>query len=71
MLAPKYRNEDNRNCEFELFGFDILIDDKFKAWLMEVNVCPSLCSSSPFDKKIKHTLIVDLLNLVGIHPPKQ
>jgi tubulin polyglutamylase TTLL4 len=47
-----------------------LIDDKFKAWLMEVNVCPSLCSSSPFDKKIKHTLIVDLLNLVGINLPE-
>lgn len=34
---------------------------------MEVNVCPSLSSSSPMDKRIKHTLIVDLLNLIGIH----
>jgi hypothetical protein len=33
-------------------------------------VCPSLCSSSPFDKKIKHCLIVDLMNLVGVNPPK-
>lgn len=33
---------------------------------MEVNVCPSLSSSSPMDRKIKHTLLTDILNLVGI-----
>ena len=66
MVAPKYRHEDKRNCGFEIYGFDILIDEKFKAWLIEVNVCPSLCSSSVFDRKIKHTLLVDLLNLIGV-----
>jgi tubulin polyglutamylase TTLL4 len=33
---------------------------------MEVNVCPSLSSSSPMDRKIKHTLLTDILNLIGI-----
>lgn len=33
---------------------------------MEVNVCPSLSSSSPMDRRIKHTLLVDLLNLIGM-----
>ena len=69
MVAPKYRYEDKRNCGFEIYGFDILIDDKFKAWRIEVNVCPSLCSSSAFDRKIKHTLLVDLLNLIGVRQP--
>jgi tubulin polyglutamylase TTLL4 len=45
-----------------------LIDDKFKPWLLEVNVCPSLCSSSPLDRKIKHTLLSDIFNLVGVIP---
>jgi tubulin polyglutamylase TTLL4 len=36
---------------------------------MEVNVCPSLSSSSPMDRKIKHTLLTDTLNLIGITPP--
>ena len=33
---------------------------------MEVNVCPSLSSSSPMDRRLKHTLMVDLLNLIGL-----
>ena len=38
---------------------------------MEVNVCPSLSSSSPMDRKIKHTLLTDVLNLVGIEHSKE
>lgn len=40
---------------------------------MEVNVCPSLSSSSPMDRRIKHTLLTDILNLIGIEytTPKQ
>lgn len=38
---------------------------------MEVNVCPSLSSSSPMDRKIKHSLLTDTLNLIGIEPPQK
>jgi tubulin polyglutamylase TTLL4 len=58
----------HRNVCFELFGFDILLDSKLKAWLLEVNISPSLSSSSPLDKKIKTVLLCDTLNLVGVHP---
>lgn len=53
---------------FESYGFDILIDDELKAWLLEVNICPSLSSGSPLDKRIKTKLVADGLTLVGIRP---
>lgn len=60
----------SNNC-FELFGFDILLDDTYKPWLIEVNMCPSLASDSPLDHKIKGNLIADMLTLVGILPYDQ
>jgi hypothetical protein len=58
----------HKNVCFELFGFDILLDSKLKPWLLEVNISPSLSSSSPLDKKIKTVLIVDTLNMIGVNP---
>ena len=52
---------------FEVYGFDIIIDAKLKPWLLEVNVCPSLSSSSPLDKMIKTKLLCDSLHLAGFH----
>ena len=56
------------NNTFELYGFDVLIDQNFKAWLIEVNVNPSLHCTSPLDLSIKTDLISDIFNLVGILP---
>ena len=50
----------------ELFGFDILLDAKLKCWLIEVNVSPSLSSSSPLDKTIKNMLLTDVFHAAGI-----
>lgn len=55
----------NKNACFEVYGFDVLIDAKLRPWLLEVNVSPSLSSSSPLDKQIKTTLLSDSLYLVG------
>ncbi|CAH0551742.1 unnamed protein product [Brassicogethes aeneus] len=53
------------NC-FELFGFDILIDDSLKPWLLEVNLSPSLNCESPLDVRLKSAMLADLLTMVGI-----
>lgn len=59
------------NC-FELLGFDVILDDTLKPWLLEVNLSPSLNCNSPLDLKIKGQLIADLFNLIGIRPePKK
>jgi len=39
--AVKRNLEHRGNC-FELFGFDVLIDNNFKPWVMEINLSPSL-----------------------------
>lgn len=50
------------NC-FQLLGFDVLIDDKLKPWLIEVNLSPSLGCSTPLDMELKHNLVTDVLNI--------
>lgn len=55
---------------FELYGFDVLVDSNLKPWLIEVNIKPSLASSSPLDVRIKSKLVADLLTLVGLQPPQ-
>ncbi|XP_055889617.1 tubulin polyglutamylase TTLL5-like isoform X2 [Biomphalaria glabrata] len=64
-LACKRYQHHKNNC-FELFGFDILLDENYKPWLIEVNLSPSLGCDTPLDIKIKSNMLCDLLNLVGI-----
>jgi tubulin polyglutamylase TTLL5 len=54
------------NC-FELFGFDILIDDTFKPWVLEVNLSPSLDCDAMLDVRIKSNMLSDLLTLTGVY----
>jgi len=55
----------NNNC-FELLGFDILIDENLKPWLLEVNLSPSLSTDSLLDFKIKCAVLSDLFSMVGL-----
>ncbi|KAJ1155122.1 hypothetical protein NDU88_007857 [Pleurodeles waltl] len=52
------------NC-FELFGFDILIDESFKPWLLEVNFSPALTLDCSSDLIVKKGLINDLIQLLN------
>lgn len=53
---------------FELYGFDVILDSDFKPWLLEVNVLPSLSSSSNLDKRIKTSLLSDVFQTIGVVP---
>uniref|UniRef100_A0A8D0H950 Tubulin tyrosine ligase like 4 n=1 Tax=Sphenodon punctatus TaxID=8508 RepID=A0A8D0H950_SPHPU len=57
------------SCCHELFGFDVLLDENLKPWILEVNISPSLHSNSPLDVSIKGQMIRDLLNLAGFVLP--
>ncbi|XP_066479013.1 probable tubulin polyglutamylase TTLL2 [Tiliqua scincoides] len=52
------------NC-FELFGFDILVDDKLKPWLLEVNHSPGLRLDCTIDLAVKRKLLHDVIDLLN------
>jgi tubulin polyglutamylase TTLL1 len=57
----------DKHC-FEMYGYDILIDDEMKPWLLEVNASPSLTTTTKNDLLLKTDLINDVMNIVM--PPR-
>ncbi len=57
----------SRNC-FQLFGFDILIDESLEPTLIEVNFSPSLACGTPLDLHVKSHVIADTLSLAMVQP---
>ena len=55
------------NC-FELFGYDILIDDECNAHLIEVNSSPAMTRHNPLDHAVKDEVIADTIRLVSPPP---
>jgi hypothetical protein len=51
---------------FEILGFDILIDDKLKPWVVEVNRCPSFGASQQIDYDIKSRLLTESFELLHL-----
>uniref|UniRef100_A0A183BJC2 Tubulin--tyrosine ligase-like protein 5 n=1 Tax=Globodera pallida TaxID=36090 RepID=A0A183BJC2_GLOPA len=53
-------------CCFELFGFDIMVDEHMKPWLLEINLSPSLTCDSPLDSLLKTHLFCNSLNIAQV-----
>jgi len=51
---------------FEVFGYDVMLDNTLKPWLIEVNHLSSFGTDSPLDKKIKFDLIWDTFTLLNL-----
>ena len=56
---------NDKHC-FELYGYDIMLDNNLKAWLIEVNSSPSLTASSESDFQMKFAMLDDTLNCVDL-----
>lgn len=52
---------------FEILGIDIIIDENFKPWLLEVNHSPSFSTSEFVDMEVKSALVRDTFNLLGVN----
>ncbi|KAL4432924.1 hypothetical protein ABPG74_014438 [Tetrahymena malaccensis] len=59
------KSEMNEMC-FEVLGFDIMLDEDLKPYLIEVNHTPSFWTDSPLDLQVKKNLIIDTLNIVNV-----
>jgi len=54
-----------KDSAFELLGFDVLIDENLKPWIVEINLGSSLSMSSPLDRRIKTELINQMFHMIG------
>lgn len=61
---------ENQMC-FHILGFDIILDDNLKPWLLEVNQSPSLEIDTPLDYEIKRNLITDTLKLINLNAQRK
>ena len=64
--CPELRRQKNHRCSFELYAFDILLDENGNVYLLEVNISPALGTSSQLDKFIKEPLVKDWFNITLI-----
>jgi tubulin polyglutamylase TTLL1 len=55
---------DDRRC-FEVYGYDMLVDDDLKPWLVEVNASPSLSATTESDRALKTRVIRDALEVAA------
>ena len=56
-------NKNNRNYQFEIFGYDFMLDIDFNVFLIEINTNPGLEESSPWIKIIIPRMLDDALRL--------
>lgn len=65
--SASFPRHDVMQACFEILGVDIIIDEHFKPWLLEVNHSPSFSTSEFVDRKVKSGLVRDTFNLLGVN----
>lgn len=50
---------------FDLFGFDVMVDENLKPWLLECNYSPGLGGDCETDELVKRPMLHELFDLLG------
>ena len=72
MMSVRYQiNKNKRNYQFEIFGYDFMLDEEFNLFLIEINDDPGIEESSPWIQIIIPRMLDDALRLTidQIFPP--
>jgi hypothetical protein len=61
--GKKLMHSGKRRHDFELFGFDFLIDEDFRVWLIEVNTNPYFGVPNDYIRQLLPKMINDLIEI--------
>jgi tubulin monoglycylase TTLL3/8 len=59
---------DNRKNSFEFYGYDFMVDQEFRVWLIEVNSSPSMDRDTPVTGELVPIVLTDLCKVIIDYP---
>ena len=64
LCAKTQVNPNRRKNHFELFGYDFMIDEDFRVWLIEVNTNPYLGQPNKWTQKFVPEMVDEMFQIV-------